>query len=243
MKVIPSIDLMDKKVVRLSQGDPNRMKVYSNDAPSLAAKWEELGADALHLVDLDATLSRGNNLDVLRKISDKVSIPSQVGGGIRSIGYAQKLLDIGIQRLVIGTIVLEEKKLFEEMLSKVGKERIVVALDYKGDEVVTRGWTKPAGVKMLDALKEISTLGVNAFLLTCVERDGMLLGPDLAVLKKAKQSSGAEIQASGGVSSIDDIRKLMQVSVNAVIIGKALYEKRIKLEDAIALTRGVMKAN
>src|SRR3972149_3381166 len=242
MKVIPSIDLIDKKVVRLSQGDPSRMKVYSNDAPSIAAKWEELGADALHLVDLDATLSKGNNLEVLHEISDKVGIPLQVGGGIRSIEYAQNLLGIGIKRLVIGTIALEKKKLFEDMLSKVGKERIIVALDYRGDEIVTRGWTKPAGIKLLDALKEVSALGVNTFLLTCVERDGMLSGPDLAVLKRAKQSSGAEIQASGGVSSIDDIRKLMQAGVDAAIIGKALYEKRIKLEDTIALTRGVMKA-
>ena len=243
MKVIPSIDLMNQKVVRLSQGEPNRMKVYSNDAPSIAAKWEELGADALHLVDLDSALSRGNNMEVLRKISDKVSIPLQVGGGIRNIEYAQNLSGIGIQRLVIGTIAVEKKKLFGEMLSKVGRERIVVALDYKGDEVVTRGWTKPTGIHLLNALREISALGVNAFLLTCVERDGMLSGPDLEVLKKAKQSSGAEIQASGGVSSIDDIRKLMQVGVDATIIGKALYEKHVKLEDAIALTRGVMKTN
>ena len=243
MKVIPSIDLMNQKVVRLSQGEPNRMKVYSNDAPSIAAKWEELGADALHLVDLDSALSRGNNLEVLRKISNKVSIPLQVGGGIRNIEYAQNLRGVGIQRLVIGTIALEKKKLFGEMLSKVGKDRIVVALDYKVDEVVTRGWTNPTGMQLLNALKEMSALGVNAFLLTCVERDGMLSGPDLKVLRKAKQSSGAEIQASGGVSSIDDIRKLMQVGVDATIIGKALYEKNFKLEDAITLTRGVMKTN
>ena len=241
MKVIPSIDLMKGQVVRLLQGDPNRTTVYGIDAPNTAKKYYDRGAEALHVVDLDAALSRGNNLNAIRKISEKVPISVQVGGGIRSIEYADKLVEMGIDRLVIGTIALEKKELFKEILSKIGNTRIVVALDYKREHVVTRGWTKKTGLKLLDALEEISTLGVKIFLLTCVERDGMLIGPDIDVLEKAKRVSGTEIQASGGVSSIEDVEKLMLAGVDAVIIGKALYERKIRLEDAIALTKGAMK--
>ena len=239
MKVIPSIDLMKGQVVRLIQGDPNRATVYGINASNTAKKYEELGADALHLVDLDATLSRGNNLNPIRKVREKVSASIQLGGGIRSIEYADKLIEMGIDKLVIGTIALEKRELFKEILSKIGNARIVVALDYKGEQVVTRGWTKKTGLKLFDALDEISALGVTTFLLTCVERDGMLIGPDVDVLKEAKRVSGAEIQASGGVSNIKDVEKLMLAGVDAVIIGKALYERKIRLEDAIALTEGV----
>jgi len=241
MKVIPSIDLMKGQVVRLIQGDPNRATVYGINASNTAKKYEELGADALHLVDLDATLSRGNNLNPIRKVREKVSASIQVGGGIRSIEYADKLIEMGIDKLVIGTIALEKRELFKEILSKIGNARIVVALDYEGEQVVTRGWTKKTGLGLLDALEEISALGVKTFLLTCVERDGMLIGPDIDVLKEAKRVSGAEIQASGGVSNIKDVEKLMLAGVDAVIIGKALYERKIRLEDAIALTE-VVKA-
>ena len=240
MKVIPSIDLMKGQVVRLMQGDPNRATVYGINASNTAKKYEERGAHALHVVDLDATLSRGNNLNAIRKVREKVSMPVQVGGGIRSIEYADKMVELGIDRLVIGTIALEKRDLFKEILSKIGNTRIIVALDYKGEQVVTRGWTKKTGLKLLDALEEISTLGVKTFLLTCVERDGMLNGPDIDVLSKVKRVSGAEIQASGGVSSIGDVEKLMLAGVDAVIIGKALYERKIRLEDAITLTNGAM---
>ncbi|MCS4539007.1 MAG: 1-(5-phosphoribosyl)-5-[(5-phosphoribosylamino)methylideneamino]imidazole-4-carboxamide isomerase [Thaumarchaeota archaeon] len=239
MKVIPSIDLMKGQVVRLIQGDPNRATVYGINASNTAKKYEELGANALHVVDLDATLSRGNNLNAIRKVREKVSASIQVGGGIRSIEYADNLVEMGIDKLVIGTVALEKRELFKEMLSKIGNARIVVALDYKGEQVVTRGWTRKTGLRLLDALDEISALGVTTFLLTCMERDGMLIGPDVDVLKEAKRVSGAEIQASGGVSNIKDVEKLMLAGVDAVIIGKALYERKIRLEDAIALTEGV----
>lgn len=241
MKIIPSIDLMGGKVVRLSQGDPSRLTVYGDDAPSIAAKWERNGADSLHIVDLDATLSRGNNLEVIGKIRKRVGIPIQVGGGVRSQDYAQSLRNIGVNRLVIGTIAVTKKELFREILSHIGNESIIVALDYLGKEVVTHGWTKGTGLKLIHTLKDTWGMGVNAFLLTCVERDGMLTGPDIDALKEAKKVSGVEIQASGGVSSINDIEQLKKASVDAVILGKALYEQRIRLDDAIAITRGVMK--
>ena len=238
MKVIPSIDLMKGQVVRLIQGDPNRATVYGINGSNTAKKYEELGANTLHIVDLDATLSRGNNLNAIRRIRKKVSMQIQVGGGIRSIEYVNNLMEMGIDKLVIGTIALEKRELFKEILSKIGNARIVVALDYKGEQVVTRGWTKKTGLKMLDALQEISALDVKTFLLTCVERDGMLIGPDIDALKEAKRVSGAEIQASGGVSNINDVENLMLAGVDAVIIGKALYERKIRLEDAIALADG-----
>lgn len=242
MNVIPSIDLMKGKVVRLSQGDPERATVYGSDATKFALKYQEIGADALHLVDLDATLSRGNNIDTIEKIRKNVTMSIQVGGGIRGVEHAQNLLSIGIDRLVIGTVALEKRELLKEILAKAGKNRIVVALDYRGDEVVTRGWTKGTGLKLLDTLKDISALGSNAFLLTAVERDGMLVGPDIDTLKRAKQTSKSEIQASGGVSSIKDVEELLLAGIDSVIIGRALYEQRINLADAIAITKRSVKA-
>jgi phosphoribosylformimino-5-aminoimidazole carboxamide ribotide isomerase len=239
MKVIPSIDLMRGQVVRLLQGNPNRATVYGINPADTAKRYGKMGAKTLHIVDLDATLSRGNNLQAIRRVREKVSMSIQVGGGIRSMEYADNLIEMGVDRLVIGTIALERRELFKEILAKIGNDKIVVALDYKGEQVVTRGWTKKTGLELLDALGEISALGVKTFLLTCVERDGMLNGPDIDVLKKAKRVSGAEIQASGGVSSIEDVKKLMLAGIDAVIIGKALYERRVMLEDAIALTEGV----
>ena len=239
MKIIPAIDLMNGEVVRLFKGDPNQKTVYSNNPIEIAKKWESSGADMLHLVDLDATLGLGNNYETLKEICQNISIPVQVAGGLRDVTKIANTLDFA-QRVVIGTLVMqlkqsEQESILLEMVSHFGKDKLVVSIDHVDGEIVTHGWQKNTGLKLQDVTNEFVKDGFSEFLTTNVSKDGTLQGPDIISLKEVCQINGTNIIASGGISKLDDVQDVKKYNPYGVILGKALYEGLISIEEAKAI--------
>lgn len=232
IELIPAIDVMDDKVVRLTRGDPASATIYSHDPPAVARRWEEAGADALHVVDLDAALGlrQGPQLDRIRQIVEAVNIPVQVGGGIRSLKQASDVLSSGAQRVVLGTMALQDPAALQATLRTLGAERILVALDYANGTVRIKGWQETTTLEPLEALQQLCHQGVRHFLLTAIAQDGTLAGADLDVLTAATRLRQASIYASGGIATADDVRQLSRLGVRGIIIGKALYEGRLTID-------------
>jgi len=231
MKVIPAIDLMNGQVVRLYKGDPNNKTVYSNNPIEVAKKWEANGADMIHLVDLDATLGRGSNLFIIKKILEQISIPIQVAGGLRDESIIMDVSKIS-NRVVLGTLAFQDKSMLKKLLSNLGPKKIVISVDHIDGEIVIHGWQKETGIKLIDAMQEFLAMGFSEFLLTNVNRDGTLEGPDLEFLEQACQLDNAHVIASGGISNIRDVQDVKQKNAFGVILGKALYENKISIEEA-----------
>ena len=236
MKIIPAIDLMNGEVVRLFKGDPNQKTVYSNNPVEIAKKWENSGADMLHLVDLDATIGLGDNYEILREISKNISIPVQVAGGLRDITKIASTLDFA-ERVVIGTLAMqlkqsEQEQILLEMITQFGKDRLVISIDHVDGEIVTHGWQKNTGVKLLNATNEFVKDGFSEFLTTNVSKDGTLEGPDTMSLEQVCQINGTNIIASGGISKLEDVDEIKKCNPYGVILGKALYEGLISIEEA-----------
>ena len=235
MKVIPAIDLMNGQVVRLYKGDPNQKTVYSNDPINIAKKWEDAGADLIHLVDLDATLGLGSNFELIKKIVSSVSIPVEIAGGLRSESLILEALEI-VDRVVIGTMAFKEPELLQRLLTKLGPEKIVISVDHKDGIIVTHGWQNSTDISLIDSMNEFLGVGFTEFLLTNVNRDGTLEGPDLEFLQEACNLDNANVIASGGISNIDDILKVKEKNAWGVILGKALYENKISVEETKKLS-------
>ena len=236
MKIIPAIDLMNGEVVRLFKGDPKQKTVYSDNPVEIAKKWEDAGADMLHLVDLDATLELGENYEIIKKICDSISIPVQVAGGLRDIKKISAVLDFA-QRVVIGTIAMELKQsdqdqILSNLVSQFGRDRLVVSIDHVDGEIVTHGWQKNTGIKLLETTHEFVQHGYSEFLTTNVSKDGTLDGPDLQSLESVCKIGGTNVIASGGISKLDDVESVRKCNPYGVILGKALYEGLISIEEA-----------
>ena len=236
MKIIPAIDLMNGEVVRLFKGDPNQKTVYSNNPVEIAKKWENSGADMLHLVDLDATIGLGDNYEILREISKNISIPVQVAGGLRDITKIANTLDFA-ERVVIGTLAMqlkqsEQEQILLEMITQFGKDRLVVSIDHIDGLIVTHGWQKNTGVKLLNATNEFVKDGFSEFLTTNVSKDGTLEGPDVMSLEQVCEINGTNIIASGGIRKLEDVDEIKKCNPYGVILGKALYEGLISIEEA-----------
>ncbi len=231
MKIIPAIDLMDGKVVRLFKGDPKKQTVYSDNPLEIAKKWEDAGADMIHLVDLDATLGKGSNLELIESIANEISIPIQVAGGLRDESKIVKVLGFAT-RIVLGTLAFKDKEILQKILSKFGKERIVISVDHIDGIIVVEGWQKNTGINLIKGINNFVEMGFSEFLLTNVSRDGTLQGPDLEFLKIACAIKNINIIASGGISNIDDVTRIKEIKAEGVILGKALYENLISIEEA-----------
>ena len=230
MKVIPAIDLMDGQVVRLYQGKPENKTVYSNDPEFIAKKWEKHGADMLHLVDLDATLQRGSNLKLIEKIAKKMSIPVQIAGGLRTESLILESLDFG-QRVVLGTIAFKDMDLVSRLAKKFGADRIVISTDHNDGKIVVNGWQQSTKTGLIEAIQSFIEKNFSEFLLTNISRDGTMMGPDLEYLKKACAITKINVIASGGISNLGDITAVKQCNAYGVILGKALYEGKISIEE------------
>ena len=231
MKIIPAIDLMEGKVVRLYKGDPNQKTIYSDDPIQVAKQWESAGADIIHLVDLDATLGIGSNRDIIKKILDTVSIPVEVAGGLRSESLVLEMTKLS-KRIVLGTLAFKDKPLLKSLLSELGPEKIVISVDHKDGEIVIHGWQEGTGIKLIPSIKEFLEMGFTEFLLTNVSRDGTMEGPDLEFLEQACNLPNTNIIASGGISNVNDVVDVKEKNAFGVILGKALYEKKISIEEA-----------
>lgn len=234
MKIIPAIDLMEGKVVRLVRGDPENKTVYSNNPIEIAKKWERAHADRIHIVDLDATLGRGSNFQIIKKIAQEVSTPLHVAGGLRNEDKINEILSFA-EKAVLGTFVFENKKILPQIIKKFGNDRIIISVDQLNGKIVINGWRKNTGVDLIAGIEEFFRLGFSEFLLTSVERDGTLQGPDLESLTKACTIKNAKIIASGGISSLQDILNVKKCGSFGVILGKALYEKKFSIEEVSAL--------
>jgi phosphoribosylformimino-5-aminoimidazole carboxamide ribotide isomerase len=218
-------------VVRLYKGDPKQKTVYSDNPIEIAKKWEANGADMLHIVDLDATLGIGSNLSIIKKILKEISIPVEVAGGLRDESLILDIVKIS-NRIVIGTLAFKDKKLLKKLLSSLGSEKIVISVDHIDGEIVIHGWQDKTGIKLIDAIKEFLDMGFTEFLLTNVNRDGTMAGPDLEFLEQACNLDKTNVIASGGISNVDDIKDVKEKNAFGVILGKALYENKISIEEA-----------
>jgi phosphoribosylformimino-5-aminoimidazole carboxamide ribotide isomerase len=230
MKIIPAIDLMNGQVVRLYKGDPKQKTVYSDNPVEIAKKWEANGADMLHIVDLDATLGIGSNLGMIKKILEEISIPVEVAGGLRNESLVLDVIKIS-NRIVLGTLAFKDKELLKKLLLSLGPEKIVISVDHMDGEIVIHGWQDKTGIKLIDAIKEFLEMGFTEFLLTNVSKDGTMEGPDLEFLEQACNLEKTNIIASGGISNIEDVSNVKKKNAFGVILGKALYENRISIEE------------
>jgi len=231
MKIIPAIDIMNGQVVRLYKGDPKQKTIYSDNPIEIAKKWEQNGADMLHIVDLDATLGMGSNLSIIKKIIANVSTPVEVAGGLRDESIVMDTAKIS-NRVVLGTLAFKDKIILKKLLENLGAKKIVISVDHKEGEIVTHGWQKGTGIKLIDAIKDFLAMGFSEFLLTNVNRDGTLEGPELKFLEQACQLENANVIASGGISNIKDVQDVKEKNSFGVILGKALYENKITIEEA-----------
>jgi phosphoribosylformimino-5-aminoimidazole carboxamide ribotide isomerase len=226
MKVIAAVDIMGGSVVRLVKGDPANKTVYSSDPVETAKKWEAAGADMLHIVDLDAAFSSGSNTELVASSAAAVKIPVEVAGGIRTLEKAEEMM-AKASRIVLGTMAYSEPEAVRK-LAKKNPGRVVVSIDQIDGRVMVKGWKESTGTTVADAISQFSSLGVDEFLLTSIERDGTLQGPDVRTLAEAARS--ARIIASGGIASIEDIVKVRSAGCSSVILGKALYDGRVSIE-------------
>ena len=230
MKIIPAIDLMEGKVVRLYKGDPDKKTIYSDNPLDIAKKWESAGADMLHLVDLDATLGSGSNFETLRSIAKSVKIPVQVAGGLRNEKIIESALEFA-QRVVIGTLAFNDKTTLGELLTRYGKEKLVISADHNNGLIVVNGWQQSTKISLISAVTEFIEMGFSEYLSTSIVRDGTLQGPDLKSLQEINEISKINLIVSGGISNIEDVIKVKELDPFGVILGKALYENQISIEE------------
>ena len=237
MIVFPAIDLKDGQCVRLVQGKADDQTIYSSAPAEVARRFQQAGARWLHIVDLDGAFSgKPSNLKAIEAIADEVSIPFQVGGGLRRITDIQQLLQVGASRVIIGTRAVEGPDFIKKLLDEFGDERIVLGLDARNGKVAVHGWVETVELTALDLGRQMKELGIRTAVYTDVLRDGLLAGPNLEATRQAALHTGLSIIASGGVSSAEHIRSLKAMEADGVagaIIGKALYEGNITVAQAL----------
>ena len=242
MIVIPAIDLKNGQCVRLEQGLMEKDTVYSDDPAAMARHWQDEGGELLHLVDLDGAFAGvPKNRAAIQAIVAAVDIPTELGGGIRDLETIEAYLGLGIDRVILGTVAKENPVLVAEACRRF-PGRIVVGIDAKDGLVAVRGWAELTAKKAVDLAKEMEGLGVTDIIYTDIARDGMMQGPNLAATEALARAISIPVIASGGVSSLDDIRNLLQIEtsgVTGVITGKAIYNGSLNLRDAVALTRKI----
>ncbi|MBI3653533.1 MAG: 1-(5-phosphoribosyl)-5-[(5-phosphoribosylamino)methylideneamino]imidazole-4-carboxamide isomerase [Acidobacteria bacterium] len=240
MQIIPAIDLKNGRCVRLVEGREDSAKVYDRDPLEVARSYERDGATLIHIVDLDGAFlgAASANQKIIRQITQAISVPVEVGGGVRSLADVENLIDnIGAQFVIIGTIAVEQPDLVAEAVERF-REAIVIGIDARGTAVAVRGWTATTTIDALDLAKQMTALGVQRIIYTDITRDGKLQGVNVELTRQVALASGARVTASGGVATLDDLTRLLAVEadgVDAVIIGKALYEQRFTLSGALAM--------
>lgn len=240
MIIFPAIDIRGGKCVRLTQGDYNKEKIYSDEPIEVAKDWEKKGAAYIHIVDLDgAKTGESINQGLIAEISQAVSIPVQVGGGIRSSKVIDDYLNAGVSRVIIGTAAIQDKEFLREAVKQFG-EKIAVSIDARNGFVATDGWTKESSVKALDLVKELEEIGVQTIVYTDILKDGMLKGPNFEELEAVDKATKMDVIASGGVTTEDDVEKLESQGMYGAIIGKALYDGTL---DFNLLVEGEKNAN
>jgi phosphoribosylformimino-5-aminoimidazole carboxamide ribotide isomerase len=238
MMVIPAVDIKNKKCVQLIQGDPDKKHVELDNPLKVAERWINEGAPMIHLVDLDKAIYQTNtNEEVIKEIIKSVSVPVQVGGGIRTVDDALNLINIGAERVILGTSAVKNPDIVEDLSSKVGKEKIMVALDAKDGKVVIKGWKEKTEYSPVEIGKILEEKGAGSILFTNVDVEGLLKGVDIRPVRELVEALNIPIIASGGITTYDDLLKLKEIGVDGVVVGSAIYKNIIDLKEAIKICR------
>ncbi len=240
MLILPAIDLRGGNCVRLVKGDFKQETIYSEHPEEIALRWEGEGAEFLHVVDLDGALAgEPQNMDAIKRILQAVTIPVEVGGGIRSMESIDRLLSIGVSRVILGSVAVHKEELVQAACSAYGN-RIVVGIDAKKGIVATDGWEKSGGISVVELAKKLGAFGLETIIYTDISRDGTLSGVNVTETARLARASGIKVIASGGVKSISDIEELKKRECDGiigVIVGKSIYEGTLSLTEAIAASR------
>ncbi len=231
MIIFPAVDIRQGRCVRLYQGKKDQETIYNDDPVIAAKKWEQKGAKYLHIVDLDGAFTGDQkNKDVIRKIVKSINIPVQVGGGIRTLERAKEIIELGVERIIVGTSAVKKEGFVEELVEEL-KSKVVVSIDAKNGYVCVDGWVKSSDLQAVDFAKSLEEKGVKTIVYTDISKDGTMVGPNFYELKKLKKSVDINIIASGGIGRKEDVEELKRMGIYGAIIGKALYEGKIKLEE------------
>ena len=233
MLIMPAVDIKNGKCVQLVQGKPGSEMVEIDNPEMVAKHWQDLGAETIHVIDLDGTINGIASFDIIKKILKEVSVPIQLGGGIRSLEYARQLLDLDIERLIIGTMGIQHPESIEALSKEYGSERIMISLDSKDNKVVIKGWQEKIDKSPVELSNEFKQHGAGSILFTNVDVEGLLGGFYTQPVEDLKKSVDIPIVYSGGITTTDDIKKLNDTGVEGVVIGSALYTDKIDLCEAL----------
>jgi len=237
MIILPAIDLLDGQVVRLRQGQLDQRTVYPEDALYYASRWEEEGGNCLHVVDLNAAFTgEHRNLKLIEKLVSSLNIPVQVGGGVRSLEAAQRLLAAGATRVVVGTRAVQDRDFLSDLVKHFGGDKVAVSVDTKGGKVAVKGWAEVSELNALEFVRQIDRAGIGSVIFTGIATDGMLAGPNFVALEKVLAITRCEVVSSGGVATIEHVRQLAAIpGLHGAIIGKALFDGTVDLAEAVAV--------
>ena len=236
LKLLPAIDLIDNQCVRLVQGDYGQKTTYGSDPVAVAKDFEAQGADVLHVVDLSGA-KQGSiaHLEMIKKIRESISIPMEVGGGVRTKEAVKQLIEVGVERIILGTVLIKDKEFAKNILQEY-PDRIVFGIDGRDDKVAVSGWLEETDVTVIDLIKEYEEFGLTHVIYTDINKDGLLQGANLIMLRRILEETNINLVASGGVSSLADIEKIRNIDINeklfGVITGKDLYENKFTVKQA-----------
>lgn len=238
MRIYPAIDIKDGNCVRLLRGSFSDVTVYGDNPAEMARKWEELGGEFIHVVDLDGALKgHGVNAEAIKSICDAVNVPVQTGGGIRTMADIEAKLLCGINRVIIGTKAVSDAEFVKEVVKKYG-DKIVIGIDAKDGMVAIEGWEKTSEYTAVEFAKKMVDIGVKTIIYTDIATDGTLMGPNVDAMSEMVKATGIDIIASGGIGSIEHIKSLVPTGVEGVITGRALYTGNVELPEAIKAGKG-----
>lgn len=243
MDLLPAIDIRDGRVVRLVQGEATRQTIYGDDPVGVAERFIEEGAGWIHVVDLDRAFGTGDNDELVGRLVARIAGRARIelGGGLRTLGRVQLGLEWGVSRIVVGTAAALEPPFVDQALKLAGRDRVAVGIDARENRVMVRGWTEASPLLAQELAQRVMSQGVRTLIYTDVSRDGLLQGPDIAGAA-ALQQLGVDVIASGGIATLDDIRAVRDAGLAGAIVGRALYESRIDLRDALEAARAAPSA-
>ena len=239
MLVIPAVDILGGKCVRLFRGDPNKNKVYYEDPLEAAQLLEAQGAELIHIIDLDAALGSGNNIDVIKRILENVKVKVQIGGGIRTLQKADELLKLGAYRVIFGTVAVKNPEVVRATVLCHGSESVAVAIDEKDGKVAVHGWKNKSGVDYVDLAQSYESMNVGALIFTPISVDGTLKGPQVEKTVSLVETVKIPVIASGGVAKLDDLVALTKTGVAGAVVGTAIYEKKFTFKEALETVKNV----
>lgn len=233
MLIIPAVDIREGKCVRLYKGIEDQITKYFDSPVEAAQFWADKGALLIHIIDLDSALGLGENLDVIKKIINQVPVKFEIGGGIRTLEKAEKIFSWGAERIIVGTKAIKEPDFIPKLEKLIGKSHIMVALDYRKEKVLINGWKTSTSYNVFEFAKNMEEKGAGWILFSSAEADGTLTGPNLKATAQMVQSTSLPVIAAGGISSIKDIEALENTKVAGIVTGKAIYEGKLDLKEAL----------